>query len=190
MLPPNQADLQSGSCLTVSSRKLIQCRNNNCKIPPVATKTIEGIEGVDGGIPYSLRLPDATPGKYIISAVVNLGWCKANDGDDWIRMNDLYNDKIHDFEIKNQTNVEKIIKVTRFEPEQAKTGIFLHNYFHFSVNTSKTSEYFFLTINMFYCSRNIHPWSRDTPSKCEQNFLQHVLPHFESPRIQVVWRIS
>ena len=121
ILPPEYNEIPEGSCLTVSSRKLIQCRNNNCKIPPVATKTIENVNA-DGGIAYSLLLPDATAGRYIISAVVNLGWCKTVDGKEWIRIGDLYNDKVHDFEIKNKTDIGKNIKVTQFEPEKTKSG--------------------------------------------------------------------
>ena len=123
LMPLSEPPLFEGSCLTISSRKLIQCKYNNCKIPPVASKIFENITN-DGGIPYTLLLPVATPGKYIISAVVNNGWCKI-DGNlkDWIRPGDFYNTKVHDFEIKQDTLfVGKNIKVTKFEPEIPKPG--------------------------------------------------------------------
>ena len=120
---PTTETLPEGSCLTVSSRKLIQCRHNNCKIPPVATKTFDNVQN-DRGIPYSLRLPVATPGKYIISAVVNRGWCKSEDSTEWIKTGDFFNKKVHDFEIKNDTSVvAKNIETKAYETEVQKTGI-------------------------------------------------------------------
>jgi len=114
------------ACLTISSRKLIQCKSNTCKIPPVATKTFENITN-DGGIPYTLLLPVASPGKYIISAVVNNGWCKYNDLKDWIHAGDFYNTKVHDFEIKTDTLVVgKNIQVEKFDPEEPKPGVTIH----------------------------------------------------------------
>ncbi|XP_057314762.1 uncharacterized protein LOC130655955 [Hydractinia symbiolongicarpus] len=126
VLFPTNEPIPPESCLTISSRKLIQCRNNNCKIPPVSTRTFENVTN-EGGIPYSLLLPVATPGKYIISAVVNLGWCKTEGGSKWIQQGDYYNDKVHDFEIKNETtSVGKNIKVMPFETEVEKTGVMVH----------------------------------------------------------------
>lgn len=122
VLFPTNEPIPPESCLTVSSRKLIQCKNNNCKIPPVSTRTFENVTN-EGGIPYSVLLPVATPGKYIISAVVNLGWCKTEGGSKWIQQGDYYNDKVHDFEIKNETtSVGKNINVKPFETEVEKTG--------------------------------------------------------------------
>lgn len=126
VLFPTNEPIPPESCLKVSSRKLIQCKNNNCKIPPVSTRTFENVTN-EGGIPYSVLLPVATPGKYIISAVVNLGWCKTEGGSKWIQQGDYYNDKVHDFEIKNETtSVGKNINVKPFETEVEKTGVMVH----------------------------------------------------------------
>ena len=59
------------------------------------------VEYNPGGIPYSLYLPINSPGSYLVSAVINNGWCKSHTQGAWIKSGDLYNDKIHDFEIKS-----------------------------------------------------------------------------------------
>ena len=120
VLPPE-------TCLTVSSRKLIQCKNAACQVPPVATKTFVNVIN-DKGIPYSMRLLSHSPGKYIISAVVNLGWCRTENGTEWIKEGDLYNDKIHDYEIDNNTSiVGKNIYVVPLASELNTAGILLFN---------------------------------------------------------------
>ncbi|XP_012563175.2 uncharacterized protein LOC100201986 isoform X1 [Hydra vulgaris] len=119
VLPPE-------TCLTVSSRKLIQCKNAACQVSPVATKTFVNVIN-NNGIPYSLQLMSHTPGKYIISAVVNLGWCRIENGTDWIKEGDLYNDKIHDYEIDNKTTVVgKNIYVVPLASELNPSGPILH----------------------------------------------------------------
>lgn len=115
LFPPEITEIGNGSCLTVSSRKLIKCKNNHCKIPPVASKTWEMVEYDNRGIPYSLFLPVSSPGSYLISAVINNGWCKLYSQGVWIKDGDLYNDKVHDFELKSPSQpIGKNIQISLY----------------------------------------------------------------------------
>ncbi|XP_066916820.1 uncharacterized protein [Clytia hemisphaerica] len=119
LFPPETTSLQSGSCLSVSTRKLIKCKNKRCKIPPVASKTWEMVKYQPQGIPYTLFLPIDSPGSYLVSAVINNGWCKSQVPGKWIRPGDLYNDKIHDFELKSPaTSIGKNIQTAIFTGEE------------------------------------------------------------------------
>lgn len=67
---------------------------------------------------YSILLPNALPGKYFISAVLNDGWCAEEniplaEGD---KFNDLYSIIIYEFMVKEQGNsvIEKDIELAPF----------------------------------------------------------------------------
>ena len=79
------------------------------------------VQYAEGGIPYSLFLPIDSPGSYLVSAVINNGWCKSRVQGEWIRDGDLYNERIHDFELKSPPmpigkNIQTSVYVT--DPSQ------------------------------------------------------------------------
>ena len=124
LFPPEISELRNGSCLSVSTRKLIKCKQEKCKIPPVASKTWEAVKYIEGGIPYSLFLPIDSPGSYLVSAVINNGWCKSQVQGVWIRDGDLYNDRIHDFELKSPPSpVGKNIQTAVYVSEDGQTTV-------------------------------------------------------------------
>ena len=110
--------------MSVSTRKLIKCKQEKCKIPPVASKTWENVRyNGKSGIPYSLFLPIDSAGSYLVSAVINNGWCKSQADGIWIRDGDLYNDRIHDFELTSPPqpigkNIQTAIYTTTGENQQ------------------------------------------------------------------------
>ena len=126
LFPPEITELRNGSCLSVSTRKLIKCKQEKCTIPPVASKTWEMVEYAEGGIPYSLFLPIDSPGSYLISAVINNVWCKSRVQGEWIRYGDFYNGRVHDFEMKSPPmpigkNIQTSVYVE--DPSQTKVTV-------------------------------------------------------------------
>lgn len=79
-LPLNTtSDLPAGSCLTVSVQEMILCgKDVNCHIPVIVNETFRNISLIKNGIPYELMAPKMKPGRYVVSAVVNVGWCRVN----------------------------------------------------------------------------------------------------------------
>ena len=68
--------------------------------------------------------PRPPSGVYIISVVLNRGWCAGNRGStEWIRIGDYLNYFHKEFVISETGNIEKDVVIMRFLP---KNGIVYH----------------------------------------------------------------
>ena len=119
------ATLLPGSCLTVSLQESILCGGNiNCHIPLLGNKTFKNVVMVDGAIEYSLPLMQLKPGTYVVTAVLNVGWCRINSvlSKDLIHQGDYHSTMFNDVVVGLNTKViHKDIEVELLLPEE--TGI-------------------------------------------------------------------
>ena len=113
-----------GSCLTLTIRESLQCFDReNCLIEAKAHFVMKNFR-----MPRSNRLwyqrvikPRLKPGRYIIGAVLNRGWCAQDSKNStWIRDGDFFNDVLHEFEVKEYGDVRKDIVIRRFVLRESK----------------------------------------------------------------------
>lgn len=108
------------SCLTVTVQQKCNKTEEKCQLKPVGKITQEPVF-----IPPSNRIyyetdikPRPVPGIYVISAVLNRGWCAGKrGGTEWIRIGDYYNDASAEFEITENGNIEKDVVIRIFDPK-------------------------------------------------------------------------
>ena len=112
-VPPS---LPRGSCVTVYVQENIQCDSETCDNKVLGTVTFKDPTLSAGKtIPYSLNFKS---GKYdyIVSALVNMGWCFSGVGRDWIRDGDYHNDISYSFTSDERKSENKVdITVTKYE---------------------------------------------------------------------------
>lgn len=75
------ADLPPGSCLTIYIQESITCGGSetNCQISLAGNQTLRNLTMQQGAVvPYEMFLPKMKQGNYMISAVLNMGWCRVN----------------------------------------------------------------------------------------------------------------
>uniref|UniRef100_A0A7M5UP92 Agrin n=1 Tax=Clytia hemisphaerica TaxID=252671 RepID=A0A7M5UP92_9CNID len=96
LVPGSLQSIPSGSCLRMDIQEEILCEG--CEIPKLASFRIKDPVIVEGKISYKMRLSNPqTEVKYIIGAVLNLGWCKTEGADEWIRGGDYHTEIQVDF---------------------------------------------------------------------------------------------
>ena len=118
--------LLPNSCLTVSLQEMILCGGNiSCHIPLIANETFRNLQLENHSLKYELNTARLKPGKYLLSAVINVGWCRVNSykSKDLIHQGDYHSTTLHDVLLDIDTRVvEKDIEVDVMLPEE--TGIF------------------------------------------------------------------
>ena len=109
VLPENApSELLPNSCLTISIQEKIVCGPiPGCIIPIIANKTFRKITVNNRSVKYDFTIPRIKEGLYIISAVINVGWCKINSTKtkDLIHTGDYHSVDVHDFVVYNNTKV-------------------------------------------------------------------------------------
>ena len=68
-------------------------------------------------IPYAIVIPNIVTGHFIISALLNVDWCKDDDvtSPDFIHNGDYHNEETHDFVIsEGMTDILKDIKLEEY----------------------------------------------------------------------------
>lgn len=68
-------------------------------------------------IPYAIVIPNIVTGHFIISALLNVDWCKDDDvtSQDFIHNGDYHNEETHDFVIsEGMTDILKDIKLEEY----------------------------------------------------------------------------
>ena len=116
--------IPAGSCLNINIRKKCNESKRKCDI-----ETLAEIRQKDVLIPPSNRMyyqtvitPRPLPGIYIISAVLNRGWCPVSPGStEWIRIGDYVNYFWKEIEISETGNIEKDVIIATFVPEDGIT---------------------------------------------------------------------
>lgn len=106
-LPLNTtSDLPAGSCLTVSVQEMILCGHDaNCHIPVVANETFRNVSLIKNALSFELMAPKMKPGRYVISAVVNVGWCRVNSvkTKQLTHPGDYHSTEVYDIDIERDT---------------------------------------------------------------------------------------
>lgn len=126
ILPEHSPEqLLPNSCLTVSLQEMILCGGNvSCHIPLIANETFRNLQMENHSLKYELNTARLKPGKYLLSAVINVGWCRVNSykSKDLIHQGDYHSTTLHDVLIDADTRVmQKDIEVDEMLPEE--TGI-------------------------------------------------------------------
>ena len=109
----------SKSCLTVKAQEYRLCGGEiNCINPLHAKETFHNLQLEDNVIPYAITLPNIGSGHILISAILNVDWCRddvKSVTEEWIRNGDYHNEETHDFMIPEKTDqFEKDIEMTEY----------------------------------------------------------------------------
>ena len=97
-------------------------------MPSIATKTYDIIPHAAVSLTYKLRLVNAKAGRYIVSAVLNNGWCKGSAGNssDWLRSGDYYNAEVNEYVLKTtDVFVTKDMTLTQVQQKTPERGVCL-----------------------------------------------------------------
>lgn len=135
-------------------------------------------------IPYAIVIPNIVTGHFIISALLNVDWCKDDDvtSPDFIHNGDYHNEETHDFVIsEGMTDVLKDIKLEEYNDvvtckcqvsfmfwKHFLVLIFLFCFLHFFFILF--IKYFTYHIQIYYlkaCTSQLRPSSL-------QNYLSHM----------------
>ncbi len=124
-------NISNKSCLIINVRESIYCeKSENCPDSMIAEKIIRDITmTTNTEIPYEVEVkPRPKPNRYLISAVLNRGWCfNKNKTKTWIKNGDFFNDVEHSFEVERSGDIYKDIKIRKFtKKEDIKKSKFIY----------------------------------------------------------------
>ena len=108
----------AGSCLKVKLQN--KCKEEKCESEALAEIVQRNIV-----VPPSNRIyyqiiikPRPAPGIYIISAVLNRGWCAGDkDSTEWLRIGDYVNVFRKEIQISETGDIEKDVVIMQFLPK-------------------------------------------------------------------------
>ena len=108
----------SRSCLTIKAQEFKLCGGGaNCMHPLTTKETFRDFRLEAHTIPYAIVIPNIVTGHFIISALLNVDWCKDDDvtSQDFIHNGDYHNEETHDFVIsEGMTDILKDIKLEEY----------------------------------------------------------------------------
>ena len=93
----------------------------DCRIPVVANKTFQKPIVTENAVKYGFTAPRLKPGRYTVSAVLNVGWCRINSikSKNLIHPGDFHNTVMNDIVVDGKTtSIEKDIPVEFLLPEE------------------------------------------------------------------------
>ena len=118
-------NVSNKSCLIINVRESIYCdESENCPDTTIADKVVRNINmAINTEIPYEVEVkPRPKPNRYLISAVLNRGWCfNKNKTKTWIKNGDFFNDVEHSFEVMKSGDIYKDIQVIKFTTKEDNT---------------------------------------------------------------------
>eukprot|EP00795_Rhopilema_esculentum_P016435 gene16435-7846_t len=115
-LDKNEQDIPNGSCLSISLHENLSCKRvENCSEQPLMRFYVKGLDKLPSDkIPYEATIkPRPKPGSYILSVVLNRGWCSEGSSE-WIRDGDLFLNEGQKLEIGAAGSVYKDVSITRY----------------------------------------------------------------------------
>ena len=115
-LDKNEQDIPDGSCLSISLHENLSCKRvDNCSEQPLMRFYVKGLDKLPSDkIPYEATIkPRPKPGSYILSVVLNRGWCSEGSSE-WIRDGDLFLNEGQKLEIGAAGSVYKDVSITRY----------------------------------------------------------------------------
>ena len=137
ILPPKHAaiEIQNSSCLILTINEAIYCQTeDNCPDTTITKKVLRFPTPMPPVLrfPYEVVLkPRPKPGRYLISAVLNQGWCSdGSESSQWIKEGDYFNDVESSFELGKSRGIDRqIIEVKKFLKEgDGEKSKFLREY--------------------------------------------------------------
>lgn len=115
ILPSTAQELNTNSCLTIQIKEYKECTGVGCSSPTIARSTYENVQLMNRIIQYDIYLPNTSYGHFIITAVINNGWCFDGKADEWIKVGDFINDELRHFIVlPHQIDVEVDIQLNHF----------------------------------------------------------------------------
>ena len=119
--------LPSGSCLWVRVQEDIQCEAEDCDIPTLGEQNFEDISLDDSrAIAYKVNFKAAQSNQYLISATVNMGWCRSENSNNWIRIGDYHNEYSHSFVVPSTgSTAVKDVEVYLYADASKASGILI-----------------------------------------------------------------
>ena len=119
-----------GSCLTVTVTGKCNKGEEKCEMNRLAmVKQRHVFIPPSNRIYYQLDIkPRPKPAIYVISAVLNRGWCARNRGrTEWIRIGDYFNNFMTEIEISESGNIEKDVVIVKFDSKNGITNYSLED---------------------------------------------------------------
>ena len=118
-------EVKSKSCLVITLREAVYCQKfEKCPDLTIATNVIRNFSAPrDTLIRYRLEIrSNLKPGRYLIDATLNRGWCHMDDKDErkWIRSGDFFNDVEHSIQIDKPGHYDKDILIIDYKGNRTK----------------------------------------------------------------------
>jgi len=118
-------EVKSKSCLIITLREAVYCQKfEECPDFTIATNVIRNFSAPrDTLIRYRLKIRSKLkPGRYLIDATLNRGWCHMDDTDErkWIRNGDFFNDVEHSIQIDKPGHYDKDILIIDYKGNRTK----------------------------------------------------------------------
>ena len=139
--------ISNGSCMSISLHQQNETCNGNCESQPVLRYYVKNLSTFSGkNIPYRTVIkPRPKPGRYVLSVVLNQGWCSEGSSE-LIREGDLFINEGQELEIGLAGDVYKEVKVTKYYPPGEILQMH-HLEFPFCLRSA------FLSFKVYICSR-------------------------------------